>query len=407
MSDICVTRQPVFDRADRAVAYELRLRPSDDGSDPFVASYLNGSFELLRSGLTAWVPATREQLIDEVFTATHAPVLTVLVPADIAIDDEVIAAVTKTAAQGIRVALDNFALPEESEAALYRLLKPASMVRLDLRCQTIPALTPMLKTLKAMGKKVAADYVLDAAMYRGCLTAGFDTFQGPYFSRPEPLPATALPASTMTALRLLALARDPNSPEQELEATISSDPGITYQLLRIVNSAALGSPGITSIAHALRLVGRTHLVRWLGLAAAASRTGACGPTNELIGRSVHRARFCESMASPANRLDKGSLFLLGLFSLMDAVFRIPMSDILDSVGLSSELKDALLDRSGVYADPLALVEYYELGLWQGAAEAAVRLAIDPARLASSYLDSMQWALEQLPNGSPQPLAQAS
>lgn len=407
MSDICVTRQPVFDRTDTAVAYELRLRPADNGSDPFAASCLNGSFELLRSGLTAWVSATREQLIDEVFTATHATALAVLVPVDIEIDDEVIAAVTKLAAQGIRVALDNFALPEESGAAIYRLLKPASMVRLDLRCQSIPELIPTLKTLKAMGKQVAADHVLDAAMYRSCLIAGFDTFQGPHFSRPEPLPATALPASTMAALRLLALARDPDSSELELEATISSDPGITYQLLRIVNSAALGGYGITSIAHALRLVGRTHLVRWLGLATAASHTGTRGPTNELIRRAVQRARFCESMASRANRLDKGSLFLLGLFSLMDAVFRIPMSDILDSVGLSSELKDALLNRSGAYADPLALVELYELGLWQGAAEAAVRLAIDPARLASSYLDSVQWALAQLPDGSPQPLAQAS
>jgi EAL and modified HD-GYP domain-containing signal transduction protein len=113
------------------------------------------------------------------------------------------------------------------------------------------------------------------------------------------------------------------------------------------------------------------------------------------------------MASPVNRLDKGSLFLLGLFSLMDAVFRIPMSDILDSVGLSDELKEALLDRTGAYADSLALVELYELGLWQGAAEAAVRLAIDPARLAPSYLDSVQWALTQLPTGGPQPLARAS
>jgi EAL and modified HD-GYP domain-containing signal transduction protein len=396
MSDIFVTRQPVFDRTDTAVAYELRFRPSDDGSDPFAASARNGSLELLRSDLPAWVRATREQLVDGTFITTEASALVVLVPPDIGIDEEVIAAVTKLAAHGVRVALDEFVLPQDSGAPLYRLLKPASMVRLDLRCQTLPALTPMLKTLKAMGKKVAADHVIDTTMYRDCFAAGFDAFQGPHFSHPEPLPLAALPASTVVALRLLALARDPETPDRELESTISADPGITYQLLRIVNSAALGGFGITSIPHALRLVGRTNLICWLGLASATSRAGAHGTADELIRQAVQRARFCESLAVPSNGLDKGTLFLIGLFSLLDAVFRVPMFEILNRVNLSVDFKDALLERSGAYADPLMLVELYELGLWQGAAEAAERLEFDPARLATCYGDSVQWAHERMP-----------
>jgi EAL and modified HD-GYP domain-containing signal transduction protein len=407
MSDIFVTRQPVFDRADNAVAYELRFRPSDDGSDPFVGSYMNGSFELLRSGLPAWVRATREQLVDGIFDATEASGLVVLVPPDVGVDDEVVAAVTTLGAHGIRVALDEFSLPEDSGASIYRLLKPAAMVRVDLRGQTLSSLTPMLKTLKAMGKKVVADHVADTVSYRACFAAGFDAFQGSHFSRPEPLPSASLPASTATALRLLSLARDPETHERELESVISADPGITYQLLRIVNSAALGGHGITSIPHALRLVGRTNLVRWLALASATSHSGSRGAADELVRQAVQRARFCESLAVSSNGLDKGTLFLMGLFSLLDAVFRIPMSEILERINLSADVKDCLLERSGPYADPLVLVESYELGLWQGAAAAAERLDFDPARLATCYGDSVQWALEQMPVGGPKRLERAS
>jgi len=59
MSDIFLVRQPVFDRTDSAVGYELRFKLSDDGSDPFARSYMSGSFEFLRSGLPAWVRRTR------------------------------------------------------------------------------------------------------------------------------------------------------------------------------------------------------------------------------------------------------------------------------------------------------------------------------------------------------------
>jgi EAL and modified HD-GYP domain-containing signal transduction protein len=396
MSEIFVTRQPVYDRASNAVAYELRYQDSEESTDVFVASYLNGSFELLRSGLPAWVRPTRQAITDGVFDAAEPSDFTMLLPPDMATDDHLVTGVRRLAEKGMRVAIDGFVLPEDSAAPICRLLQTASMVRIDLRQQNPEALVQMLKTLKAMGKRVVADHVDDSASYNACIAAGFDALQGLYFSRPEPLPLAQLPSSTMIALRLLALARDFNTPERELESTISADPGITYQLLRIANSAAVGGHGITSIQHALRLIGRANLVRWLGVASAASHRGSTGVTCQLVLQALQRARFCESLAVPANGLDRGTLFMMGLISLLDAVFRVPMFEILDRINLAPEVKNALLERSGPYADPLVLIESYELGLWQGAAAAAERLGFDPARLASCYGDSVQWAAEQMP-----------
>jgi EAL and modified HD-GYP domain-containing signal transduction protein len=396
MSDIFLVRQPVFDRTDSAVGYELRFKPSDDGSDPFARSYMSGSFEFLRSGLPAWVRASRQQLLDRIFDTPEPRSLVVLVPPDVGTDDEIVTAVSELARKGVRIVLDEFELPKVPGAPILQLLQHAAMVRIDLRCQDPSTLGAMVAAFKRQHKKVVADHVLDAKLHKACLELGFEVFQGPHFSRPEPLPAAEIPTSTAAALRLLGLARDPSTSERELEQVISADPGITYQLLRIVNSAALGGRGITSISHALRLVGRNNVIRWLALASATSRTGKRGADDELIRQAVQRARFCEQLASPQTGLDKGTLFLMGLFSLLDAVFRMPMSEVLERVNLSDDVKQALLDRTGKYADPLVIVESYELGLWESAAEAAGNIGLDAATLPTMYSDCVKWAAEQMP-----------
>ena len=397
MSEIFLVRQPIFDRTDSAVGYELRFRDTDDGSDPFARSYLSGSFEFLRAGLPAYVRANKQRLLDRIFDAPEARSIVVLLSPDLDPEPEVLEAIAALRKRGVPVVLDEFEVPKVAGAPILSLLALASGVRVDLRCQDPAALGPLVAALKRQGKDVIADHVLDAKLYQACASLGFAGFQGPHFSRPEPLPAAELPGSTVAALRLLSLARDPNTPDSQLERVISSDPGITYQMLRIVNSAALGGRGITSISHALRMVGRTNVIRWLALAAATARSGERGTDDELIRQAVQRGRFCEQMATRATGLDAGSMFLIGLFSLLDAVFRMPMHEVLERVNLDEDVTQALLNREGRYADPLLVVESYELGLWESAAEAAEHINFNPADLPTLYNDALQWTSEQMPS----------
>jgi len=200
-----------------------------------------------------------------------------------------------------------------------------------------------------------------------------------------------LPASTAAALRLLALARNPDTPDRQLESAVSSDPSLTFQLLRIVNSASSGGRGIQSIGHAIRLVGRSAFVKWLALAFAASRAGSSGVDNEIARQAVQRARMCESIGGR----DSGMLFLIGLFSLLDAMFRMPLSDVLERINLAPEAREALLNRTGPFGDALNFVEAYELGLWEQAADLAKQLGVPPERIATIYTDAVKYAAEQL------------
>jgi EAL and modified HD-GYP domain-containing signal transduction protein len=391
MSDILIVRQPVFDRNDSAVGYELRFRPADDEGDPFARSYLSGSFDVLRSGFPAYVRCTRRQLIEHIFDSAVPSSLVLLLPPEVGADADVIAAVDALAKTGVVMALDDFDGGPEQAVSMEGLLAVVSHVRVDLRCYSAETLRPVAIALRAQKKKLIADHVEDAAMRQLCVELGFERLQGPHFSRPEPVPAAELPASTAAALRLLALARDPKTTDRELEGAVSSDPSLTFQLLRIVNSASSGGRGIQSIGHAIRLVGRTAFVKWLALAFAASRAGSSGVDNEIARQAVQRARMCEAIGGR----DSGMLFLIGLFSLLDAMFRMPLAEVLERINLAPEVCEALLDRTGPFGDALNFVEAYELGLWEQAAQLSEQLGVPPDRLATIYTDAVKYAAEQL------------
>ena len=147
---------------------------------------------------------------------------------------------------------------------------------------------------------------------------------------------------------------------------------------------------------ALRLVGRNNVIKWLALASYASRSGKNGVDDELVRQAVLRAHFCEALSHFMPAHDRGTAFLVGLFSLLDAVFRMPLSDVLERVNLADEVRSALLDREGPYADALQVIESYELGLWESAAESAARLNLKSDALPALYAESLRLAEEQIP-----------
>jgi EAL and modified HD-GYP domain-containing signal transduction protein len=396
MSDIFIVRQPVFDSRDAAVGYELRFRDESGEGDPFARSYLSGAFDELRAGLPAYVRCTKRQLTDRIFHSADPLSLVVLLPPDIDAEESTLGAIDELQRAGVIMGVDEFDDCVEHNRAAGKLLDHVTFVRVDLRDRDLQWVGALAKKVRERGKRLIADHVIDGKTHRACVTLGFERFQGPHFSRPEPLPTAALPASTATAMRLLALARNPNTPERDLERAISTDPALTFQLLRLVNNAMTGLRGVESVSHALRLVGRNAFVRWLALAFATSRRGTTGADQELVRHAVQRARFCEQIGKVSrNRLDGGALFLVGLFSMLDAVFRMPLTEVLDRVSLSSDVRDALLDRTGPLADTLTLVETYEMGLWESAAEFAASMGLEPESLPQVYAESVSWASQQL------------
>lgn len=390
MYDSCIVRQPLFDRNNALLGYEIRFRETDEGRMALARSIVSGTFDIVRGGATAFISCNREQLLSETFDPLDPKAVVLLIQNDVAPDDEVTAALTRFKANGFLLGLDNL---EEDVSPSEGLATFAEWARVDLRSDDAELVGRICDRVWHARPRFIADQVLEPSQYNIAVDLGFDGFQGTLFSRVETLSAAEIPASTVAAMRLLGLARDPNVTDPKLEEAVSMDAVLTFQLLRLVNSAAVGVKGVNSIGHALRIIGRNSFLRWLALAIAASRGATDGVDQHLVRQAVERGRLLEQLAGQGR--DAGTLFLVGLFSLMDAVFKMPLHDIISRVALGDDAKAALLDRTGPYAKALAFAESYELGLFESAMGVATEMGVDTEKLPELYATALAWTAEAL------------
>jgi EAL and modified HD-GYP domain-containing signal transduction protein len=272
-------------------------------------------------------------------------------------------------------------------------------VKIDVLERTEDELREIVTQLLPYGVRLLAERVEEIEIRDQCLALGFDLFQGYFYAKPETISKREPSASQLAILRLLNLLRDPNVADSALDTAFGTDVNLTYKLLRMVNSAATGARGIESIGHAVRLLGRAPLHRWLSLLFVSSLAAEGGIKIELTQAALVRARLCELIANGSSatgaRRDPGTAFMVGLFSMIDALMRTPMAEVLARVDVSDDVRKALLHREGMYASPLFLAEAYEQGNWSAVRSESKDLGIAGQDLAKMYLESIGWAREQM------------
>ena len=391
MSDFCLVRQPIFGIKGTLLGYEIRYREAL-GQQELAQIFQGDAFELIRGKRPAFLACSAEQLVAGTFSAADPATLILLLSSDAGHTADLLAAIEQFRGAGGQIALDGIgALESPSET----LLEHATWVRIDASTHDENAIAAIKQRVAPRNStvKYLAHRVETPVQYGATMKAQVDGFQGAFFSNPEPVPSTELPKSTVAAIRLLGMSRDPNVHDRQLEDVLESDPVLTFQLLQLVNSAAIGSRGVSSIGQALRLIGRAVFQRWLAVAVAASKKSSTGVDQELVRQAVARGRLLEQLSSGTR--DAGTMFLVGLFSLLDVVFRMPLHEILERVALHEEATSALLDRSGPYADALSFAESYELGLFENASLLAQDMGVDPATISELYTNAVHWTAEAL------------
>ncbi|NRF68701.1 HDOD domain-containing protein [Aquincola sp. S2] len=186
----------------------------------------------------------------------------------------------------------------------------------------------------------------------------------------EPKEARALPAQTQQLLRLMnQLAQDADT--AEVVKAIKADVGLSYRLLRQLNSAAL-SPGgaeLGSIEQAVALLGRNELYRWVSVLLV--RQAPARPVSSALqSMALARARFFELLAESRGETPAGALFTLGLASMLPQLLQTRLVDALASLQLHRQAAAALLERQGPWVEYLTLAEVLDEGDLVEAAEMA-------------------------------------
>lgn len=400
MSDAIVARQPIFDDRQKLVGFELLYRRTEEAtsasgvspavmaSSTVVQAVLGIGLERLAEGERVWINCTRDLLVDRAWEVLDPQLVVLEVLETVEPDVEVLAACTEARKRGYALALDDFVFSE----AWVPLLKLCQIVKVDVMGRTAEELRPIVARLKPFGVRLLAERVETDQMRATCAQLGFTLFQGYFYCQPETVVRRDLSAAEATSLQLLNLVRKESAATSEIEAAIKRDPGLTFKLLRIVNSASMGFSGIESISHALRLIGRTALERWLTLLVMASFSRNSARQREQFKLSLTRARLLELMSADG---DRGQRFLVGMFSMLHVLLQCSMQEVVVKLQLSEGVQRALLHRDGAHGALLAAVEAYEVGDW----DQVERLGGGDDRLltqiAAHYPTALQWAIDQV------------
>lgn len=397
-------RQPILDRNQQLFAYELLFRSGSnnfaevtDGVQATATVIANAFSEL---GVAAALGKHRGFInVDEQFLFSdmlellprHAVVLEILetVPPTPAIIDRCRA----LKAAGFTLALDDVVQLEPEFAELLSLVE---IVKVDIQPLSRVQLMQLSMKLKPMGKQLLAEKVDSREQMELCLKLGFTLFQGYYFAKPTIIAGKKLDHSQLSLMKLMGLLLG-DAETSELEAALKPEPGLTVNLLRMTNSVGAGcTERITSLGHAITVLGRRQLQRWLQLLAFASgKESATG--NPLLQMAATRGRLMELLAdevSPGDPALADRAFMVGIMSLMPALVAQPIEEIVAPLGLARDVRDALCNGSGRLGALLQITESSESGDVARLGSALAGLpGLEPKAINRAQTMALQWANE--------------
>ncbi len=394
---LLIVRRPVFDSREALFAYDLAVRDADaSGIDRDVHPeqllaevFLDTGIKTVAGDHPVFVAASRDLLVGGTMKALPADRVILQVPPIRSSDADLVAACRDLASGGYRLAVD-----VDEQTAPDAPLGAAHVLRVDVAGMAPAVLTSVTDRVRAFPARRLAANVQHRGERDRCASLGFDLFEGYRFSAPEVPARKEIGVEHLQAFRVLKLLRDPKSDDREIEAKIQSEVGLSYKLLRMVSSAAMGGREIWSIGHALRVLGREQVARWLSVLLV-SDTGTAGVRAELMQLAIVRARMCEGLGDLAGvPKARGSLFLVGLVSVLDQLLEVPMATLCDAMDLAPDLRKALLQRTDFFGSALRLVEAYVAAQWAEVEALAPTLSVAPAALQPLYLEALQWATSQ-------------
>ncbi|GAB3529413.1 EAL and HDOD domain-containing protein [Photobacterium alginatilyticum] len=403
-----VARQPIFNRQQRTVGYELLFRDGESNAFPvieankatcrlLVENYMAVGDNPATAGQRTFINFPYESLIRLLPMLLPKRKVIIEVLESCAPDEELFVAIKYLYRQGYVIALDDF----EMSPPWQRFLPYVHIIKLDLMKIGIEQACEFVNQHRDRKLKFLAEKVETRQDYAAAYEAGFQFFQGYYFSKPEMLKNRQVEPEKLTTVRLLQeICREPVD-FNRVEKIISSDVSLSYLLLRYVNAAAHRTiEPISSFKQALVYLGEDKIKMFVS--AVATAHAAIDKPRELYSLSLQRARMCEMLAASSRQaVEKDKAFLTGLFSLLDALLDNSLEQLLTLLPLEPDVRDALLNRQGALGRILALLDAYEQADWETVGIHCQALGIREELVAKTYQHALQWSSQYL-DTSPNP-----
>jgi c-di-GMP-related signal transduction protein len=395
-----IARQPIFDTNMAVYGYELLCRSSTDNSydganldeaslQVIVDSYMFSGSGDISEGKIAFINFTRSTLINDCAFLLPRESTIIELLESVRPDSDVLEACRRAKDAGYRIALDDY----DQNVDLEALIDFADVIKVDFLATSEQEQEQLANEFRARGKSLIAEKVETWEAAKRADELGYTYFQGYFFGRPVILTGHDIPPSKLHYLRLIREMHQPELKFSRLQELIREDLSLTYKLLRYLNSAAFGSRReIGTVRQAIVQLGEQGIRKWITLIALVQISNSCVP--ELVNRALMRASMCESIArSIGLRSRSEDLYLLGLFSCLDAILGRSLSEVLEELCVTREIRTALLDEEGVLGEIFKCTLAYESGNWIEACERAAKFRMKPTQLPGIYRTAVSHASE--------------
>ena len=368
--EVFLGRQPILDKNEALVGYELLFRTTAKGSGPIddlraaTADVVCKTFAELGLpdvlGLvSAFINVDASFLKEDVIELLPKDVAVFEVELSALADPETFSRCRELKATGYRFAITGL---RRIAAEHYPLLEIASYLKVDVDQMSSNELQAVASDLRTSRKTLIANRVETQSQMELCGLLGFELFQGYFFAKPVILEGRTLDASTQGLFRLIQLLAA-DAEIDRIDEAFRAEPALVINLLRLTNSVGVGARHkINSVRQAVTLLGRRQLQRWLQLLLFSRGERSDFQRNPLMQFAALRGRFMELLAEhlyPEQRDLRDPAFITGLMSVMPAALGMNMEDILTQLSVDHEVSLALLQGQGPLGPLLALTESYD------------------------------------------------
>jgi EAL and modified HD-GYP domain-containing signal transduction protein len=374
MPDNClVSRQPIYDPKVAVAAYELNFSPvvslsaekKVDASRAIYNMFTETSLteRALQQNWWKTMPASRAILAFYEEFDPAGPLAEKL---------------SEAAAGNYRIAL------ADSNSSIERFASRAYLIKLDVTAYLPDDLKRRVRDLKAQKLRLLADNLNTYDDLEFAKSLGFDFYKGLFLYKPGSV-QTDIPVNRLALIRLLARLQRPDLSMPELEQLISQDVTLSYKMLRYANSPVVAlSRSVNSVGHAVRLVGMEAVRNWT---TALLLSNIADKPRELMNSALVRARMCEQLAVAIKDPRQESFISAGLFSVLDALLDCPIERVLETLPLSSDIKQGLIKQEGPIGQALRCAVAYERAEWDDIHFYGLPLA----PIHDSYMTAISWA----------------
>lgn len=366
-----IGRQPILNRNEEIVAYELLFRStgSRDSATVLDASQASASviintlsgfgLETILGPHRGFINLELELLMSDSITILPKDRVVLELLETLQVTTELVERCRALKDGGFTLALDD----HEFDPVYEELYSIVDIVKVDLFQSPVERLAKMVERFSPYPVKLLAEKVETRDEYLQCRDMGFELFQGYYFAKPSVMEKKRFDDSGANLLKLMRLLNE-DSEIDAIEQAFRESPGLTYKLLLLVNSVSLGIRiKIQNVRHAVATLGRQQIMRWVQLALFASNDSS-GLENPLVEMAAVRAAFMEQLASRLPQFKEkqeaiDQAFMTGILSLLETIYNISMDEVIETLNLSDEVRGALTVRNGIFGKLLHVSELVE------------------------------------------------